>query len=105
MYFEEGEKVVIFSSPHKLDQKNFKELLAKYEKQRCDEYYINGINFWSFLKQDSNLIDFQTFEKYFTQSIESMESSEEEKAREKFLMDLYWNLQYGKTIYVKPSLS
>ncbi len=97
--FKEEDDGESFALPCKIAERNREELLVKYEKLQKEQFYVNGANFWSFVKKNGELIDFKTFESYFTQKPENTrfhrkEISEDKhlSSNAKFLSDLQWRI-------------
>jgi FKBP-type peptidyl-prolyl cis-trans isomerase len=87
--FEEGDREVVFLSPHHLERVDRAKILADYEKSCREQFYANGVHFWDFLKKGGDLIDFQTFQQYYKQESQSPDLFENEAQKEAFLSDLF----------------
>ncbi|HSX10126.1 MAG TPA: FKBP-type peptidyl-prolyl cis-trans isomerase [Chlamydiales bacterium] len=90
--FAEGEQPVAIHPAHRLEQGDYKDLLAKFEVLRGSEYFDEGVEFWDSIKKSGNLIDFQTFQKLYNAQPQAQSSFSSAKQEEKFMVDLQYQL-------------
>lgn len=90
--FREGEQSVAIFPPHQLEQRDYKDLLAKFEVLRGEEIFDHGVEFWDAIKKSGDYIDFQTFQKLYTSNIEIQGSFSNQTQEDQFLVDLEYLL-------------
>jgi len=69
--FEEGDREVSILPPHQLEVREYKDLLARFEVLRGEEYFDQGVELWDSIKKCGDYLDFQTFQKAFTSHSEA----------------------------------
>ena len=63
--FEEGDQSIAIFPPHQLEVREYKDLLAKFEVLRGEEFFDEGVEFWDSIKKSGDYLDFQTFQKVY----------------------------------------
>jgi FKBP-type peptidyl-prolyl cis-trans isomerase len=90
--WKEGEQPVAVLPPHQLEQRDYKDLLAKFEVLRSEEFFDEGVSFWDAIKKSGDFIDFQTFQKIYLSNDEGQTSFQNASQEEKFMVDLEYHL-------------
>src|SRR4029078_2571905 len=91
--FKEGEQSVAVLPAHQLEKRDYRELLAKCEVLREEEFYDEGVEFWDSIKKSGDYIDFATFEKFFTTFSSSGSTTQLSNTdTERFVFDLKLHL-------------
>lgn len=90
--FKEGEQGVAIFPPHQLEQRDYKDLLAKFEVLRSEEIFEDGVEFWDSVKKSGDFIDFQTFHRLYASNTEGQSSFLNKAQEEQFVMDLEYQL-------------
>jgi FKBP-type peptidyl-prolyl cis-trans isomerase len=91
--FEEGDQGVAIFPAHQLEERDYKDLLARFEVLRGEEFFDEGVEFWDTIKKSGDYIDFPTFQQLYTSYPSSEESSFQNKAQEtRFVADLEYHL-------------
>ncbi len=90
--FSEGTDSIVFLPPHELEHRDAKDLLARFEVLRGEEYFDEGVEFWNSIKKSGDFFDFKTFQKLYD-SQHGKESSFSNVHQEgKFIADLGYHL-------------
>ncbi len=90
--WEEGEQPVAVLPPHQLEQRDYKDLLAKFEVLRGEELFDEGIAFWDAIKKSGDFLDFQTFQRFYLSNDEGQSTFQNVSQEEKFMVDLEYYL-------------
>ncbi len=91
--FAEGDQSVAVFPVHQLEKRDYKDLLAKFEVLRGEEFYDEGVEFWDSIKKSGDYIDYPTFQKYFTTFNETATTAQFDVPQsEKFVFDLEYLL-------------
>lgn len=88
---EEGDREVSILPPHQLEVREYKDLLARFEVLRGEEYFDQGVELWDSIKKSGDYIDFQTFQKAFNSYSESKEAISS-NTENQFAIDLVYYL-------------
>jgi len=91
--FSEGEQSVAVFPAHQLEKRDYKDLLAKFEVLRGEEFFDQGVEFWDSIKKSGDYIDFLTFQRFFTNFPNNGSTAQLNiKLSEKFVFDLEYLL-------------
>jgi FKBP-type peptidyl-prolyl cis-trans isomerase len=90
--FLEGSSEVAIFPAHQLVERDYQDLMAKFEVLHGEELYDEGVEFWDAIKKSGDFIDFQTFQKFYTGAAGSQTSFQNEEQLGKFVMDLEYQL-------------
>lgn len=90
--FQEGDQGVAIFPAHQLEERDYKDLLAKFEVLRGEEYFDEGVEFWDTMKKSGDFIDFQTFQNAYSNYSGSASSFQTQAQVDKFVSDLEYHL-------------
>ncbi len=90
--WEEGEQPVAILPAHQLEQRDYKDLLARFEVLRGEELFDEGVAFWDAIKKGGDFLDFQTFQRFYLSSDEGPSTFQSANQEEKFMVDLGYYL-------------
>lgn len=90
--FQEGEQSMAIFPAHNLEQRDYRDLLAKFEVLRGEEFFDAGVEFWDSIKKSGDYIDFESFQKIFTNFSSSPETTLNLPQPEQFVVDLEYLL-------------
>ncbi|MBU6446239.1 MAG: FKBP-type peptidyl-prolyl cis-trans isomerase, partial [Verrucomicrobia bacterium] len=95
--FEEGENNLALLPPHTIEQRDYRELLTKFEVLRGEEFFDQGIEFWDEIKKGNDYIDFDTFREVFLKQAGGAPTTLNEMTSEQFILDLAYLLMTLQT--------
>lgn len=70
IHVEEGDREVQILPAHKLEVRDHKDLVTRYEVLRAEQMFDEGVEFWDSIKKSGNFIDFTAFQRIFNTSNE-----------------------------------
>lgn len=90
--FEEGDQVAQVLPSHSLENRDYKDLLTKFEVLRGEEYFDEGMEFWDEIKKSGDFIDFSTFQKFYSAPREAASTFLNIDQEKQFVVDLEYHL-------------